>query len=333
MILQWHITNICNLRCRHCYQNRFDDETALSRKRIEHIFTEIDTFRNSRVKTGNIHLALTGGEPFLFPELRTLLNGVADRKEWMTYSILTNGTVVDKEHLEMVEAYPPVYIQVSFDGTRKYHDTLRGAGSFRAALRGLQRIKKRGVRTSVSFTANKENMKSFLWLSVILSLRNVSTIWTDRVIPFVGENGGVEGLTSADFRIYLRILRGARLLNSLLPLTRTRISTHRALQFLSGRGLKPYRCTAGWDLLAIMPDGTVYPCRRMEIVLGNVFETKLVDIYTENKLIRSLERSETPVTGCMQCRWLKQCHGGLKCLSFATFGTPFKKDPCCPTGD
>ena len=68
---------------------------------------------------------------------------------------------------------------------------------------------------------------------------------------------------------------------------RTEVAAHRALQFLTAGG-SAYHCTAGDSLLTVMPNGDVYPCRRMPIRAGNVFQTSLREIYERSHILRAL---------------------------------------------
>lgn len=100
---------------------------------------------------------------------------------------------------------------------------------------------------------------------------------------------------------------------------------NRGLQFLKGG--ECYKCSAGDKLITVMADGTVYPCRRMPIDCGNIFTNSLSKIY-ECKIFSEL-RNYKEIDGCNKCIYLEKCGGGLKCLSYAVEGTPFKKDEGC----
>ncbi|MEN3012342.1 MAG: radical SAM protein, partial [Dictyoglomus thermophilum] len=69
---QWHITDFCNLRCRHCYQENFDRSRELPFERLVHIIEDISTFLK---KEGfdRLSINLTGGEPLIYPHLNQLL--------------------------------------------------------------------------------------------------------------------------------------------------------------------------------------------------------------------------------------------------------------------
>ncbi len=78
-----------------------------------------------------------------------------------------------------------------------------------------------------------------------------------------------------------------------------------------------------------MPDGDVYPCRRMPIKVGNIKENSLEEIYHQSDLCRQLRDKERVNEGCEGCFYAELCRGGLKCLSWAINGDPFLKDPGC----
>ncbi|HRU32441.1 MAG TPA: radical SAM/SPASM domain-containing protein, partial [bacterium] len=65
---QWHITDLCNLRCRHCYQDRFDKERELPVEDCERIISDMVT---SLEVSGyeSLSINITGGEPLISPLL------------------------------------------------------------------------------------------------------------------------------------------------------------------------------------------------------------------------------------------------------------------------
>jgi radical SAM protein with 4Fe4S-binding SPASM domain len=109
---------------------------------------------------------------------------------------------------------------------------------------------------------------------------------------------------------------------------RTEIAMQRALQFLVSGG-KPYHCAAGDSLITVQPNGEIYPCRRMPISVGNLMETPLIDLYYKNDLFLALRDRSRITDGCQSCSYTRICRGGLKCLSYAVSGDPFKADPGC----
>jgi len=109
---------------------------------------------------------------------------------------------------------------------------------------------------------------------------------------------------------------------------KTEIAMHRALQFLIS-GSTPYYCKAGKTLITVGSDGSVYPCRRMPILTGNILNNSLKDIYFTSSILQGLRNKNNINKHCKKCVYQEFCQGGLKCLSYALTGSPFNKDPSC----
>jgi radical SAM protein with 4Fe4S-binding SPASM domain len=300
----------------------------LSLARIDQVLEQLADFRSQYPRQAPLHLTITGGEPFLFPHLDALLEKVSQYPQIKNHSLLSNGHCINATTLGILRKYPPAYVQVSLDGTRKNHEAIRGPGSFAQAVQGIKKLVGAKIRTTISFTATRRNYKDFLRLSFLCNRLNVHHLWTDRVIPAPGDKEGLS-LGPAEVRKYLWLLRLAVCLNILDPFTRNRISVARGLQFLALPFRKPYRCSAGRKLLAIMPDGDVYPCRRMEHKVGNLFETDVSTIYANNDFLVRLRDNEAIIRGCENCKHERTCRGGLKCLAWAKNNDPFTRDPGC----
>jgi len=70
--IQWHVTNFCNLRCIHCYQDDFTPGEDLLLSDLKKIFENITSFLRGRELS--LVLDITGGEPFLYREWEKLLD-------------------------------------------------------------------------------------------------------------------------------------------------------------------------------------------------------------------------------------------------------------------
>ncbi|CAN5892160.1 hypothetical protein BH20ACT7_BH20ACT7_05770 [soil metagenome] len=101
-------------------------------------------------------VSLSGGEPFLYRGLGSLLDGVAA----LGYSVnvVTNATVLTARRLSEV-AHHLAFVAVSLDGVRDRHDRIRGReGAFDEALRGLQLIREAGVPFGLTCCVTADNL-------------------------------------------------------------------------------------------------------------------------------------------------------------------------------
>lgn len=339
LLLQWHLTNRCNLRCAHCYQDDYRDNASRSgglagwlpileqfRAFLAGASASASASSSPRIKG---HLTLTGGEPFAHPEFPALLERVAALRDEFSFAVLCNGTLIDAAMARRLAAWAPRFVQVSIEGSPATHDALRGAGNHAAVVDGVRQLVAAGVRTLLAFTAHRDNFREFPEVARLGRQLKVARVWADRLIP-QGQGETLRGLSVDETREFIELLRQTKLKFESTGFgrfgQRTEIALHRALQFLAGG--PAYRCTAGDTLLTVMPDGTLYPCRRMPIAAGNVHRTPLAELY-DGTLLRQLRDPALVASGCEACAYERLCRGGLRCLSYATEKSFTVADPGC----
>lgn len=138
----------CNLRCSFC--DLWDGHEHMPLDRLLPVLDDA-------VKIGVRTLVITGGEPFLHPDLFRAV--AAARAAGLDVNITTNGTRINPRWDELV-ASGVSSLSFSLDGLEQTHDRLRGqAGAWKKTVAGLERVAARGdIATSVYFTANRENV-------------------------------------------------------------------------------------------------------------------------------------------------------------------------------
>lgn len=324
MLLQWHVTERCNLDCAHCYQER---DPGLERP-FEDLLKVLDQFIVLLDRIGpqsRGHITLTGGEPFLRPDFLRLLETVAALKPRICFAVLTNGSMVDEEMAWRLAKLGPGFVQVSLDGTESTHDAVRGEGSYQRTITAARNLARARIPTYISFTAHRDNYREFAAVVRIGRKLGAARVWADRLVPIGGCR--LETLSKDETRHFIHIMRESREEARKGWFSHTHVPMHRALQFLDGGW--PYRCTAGGTLITVQPNGDVYPCRRMPSLVGNVFERPLDEIYFESPLLAALRDRKRISEGCENCPHESECRGGLRCLSAALTGNPFVADPGC----
>lgn len=318
LTLQWQITERCNQRCAHCYQEAPSAEEAPS-TRWAGIVAQFKELLDSIEPGARGQVTVSGGEPLLHSDAFDLLEALAAEKPRLSFALLTNGSLIGGAAARWLRRLGPRYVQVSVEGSEETHDRVRGAGSYQLAVQAIERLVREGVNTLVSFTAHRANYREFPAVAELGGRLGVARVWADRLIP-LGRGAALEPLSREETREFFGLMHAAR--------RRTpQVSMHRALQFLECGGA-PYRCSAGASLIALQPNGDVYPCRRLPLRAGNVFEDSLAAVYRESPLLRGLREASAP-SECAQCRHAEGCRGGLRCLAHAVTGDATRADPGC----
>lgn len=332
LVLQFHITGNCNLRCKHCYRTEGNVEPLSYADVIAVIeqFKELVKAYNRQNKSRRRgHINLTGGEPFVRKDIKKILRYLGENNDRLSYGILSNGSFLDDGMISVLKETGVSFVQLSLDGNREMHDILRAPGDYDRVLKTAEYLEKKGIPVHISFTANKENMKYLPKVAAECRKRKITKLWSDRLVP-IGSGQKIMDLaiTGEELPKYLKLLKraqGSWLIQKLFP--ETLVALNRALQFQVSKG-SVYSCSAGKSLLVVDEFGNVMPCRRMPILCGTVFDSTLKEIYYNQETFRNLRNLCEPEE-CSSCEYAKLCKGGAKCQSYAIYGDFSKADPAC----
>ena len=211
----------------------------------------------------------------------------------ITFSILTNGTLITPEIAKKIKSYDPYYVQVSLEGGKRINDYIRGVGTYKRIAEGIINLRRENIFTSISFTATKLNYKEFSKVVKYARKYDVNNVWSDRYIPLGGSIDKDLMLDYKQTREYLEIMNRERDKLRKIENNNTTISMYRALQFQMTNDFA-YGCTAGDTLLTVMENGDLVPCRRMPIVVGNLFENRMYNIYINSDVLKKLREKKIP---------------------------------------
>ena len=322
-VLQWHLSENCNLKCLHCYQENHKP-IQLEFDKLVIIYKQFKELLNKKKMKG--HINITGGEPLCNPYLFKLLDLIKEDSDLITFSILTNGTLINEKIAKKIKSYNPLYVQVSLEGGKKTNDYIRGKGTYKKIAEGVVNLRKENIFTSISFTATSLNYKEFPKVVRYARKYGVNNVWSDRFIP-LGDSDKSLALNYEQTREYLEIMNKERNKLKKVKNSNTTISMYRALQFQMTNDFA-YGCTAGDTLLTVMENGDLVPCRRMPITIGNLFDRSMYDLYINSDVLKALREKKIP-DECIDCEHSEVCHGGLKCLTYAMYKDLNHKDYGC----
>jgi len=142
------ITNRCNLNCAYCYAEANSGKKELSMEEWIRVLGSLHL-------TGLRSVTFSGGEPFCRKDFVDLL-GEVHRK--FIVSINTNGVLVDERVACVLGTLGLKAVQVSLDSMNaEMHDALRGRGTWKRAIRGIELLKQHDVPVRVSCTVTSTN--------------------------------------------------------------------------------------------------------------------------------------------------------------------------------
>ncbi|HKZ16403.1 MAG TPA: adenosyl-hopene transferase HpnH [Geobacteraceae bacterium] len=147
LVLMLEPTHLCNLACSGCGRIREYADTIQQMIPLEECLRSVDECPAPVV-------TITGGEPFLYPQIHELIEGVLQRGKHVY--LCTNGLLLEKA-LDRMRPHPNFTLNVHMDGQEETHDRiLERKGAFSAAIEGIKKAKKLGFRLCTNTTIFKE---------------------------------------------------------------------------------------------------------------------------------------------------------------------------------
>ena len=334
--VQWHLTERCNLRCTHCYQEEsVTNEMDLDQIKggIADVREMLESWSDSYGIEFEPSFNITGGEPFLRSDLFPILEDAVVRG--FEVYLLTNGTLVDRQKARSLRHIGVKGVQVSLEGPEDVHEAIRGKESFNRALKGIRYLTDEGIPVTLNVTLSAANVDYFTDLINLASGLRVPKLGFSRLVPS-GRGMGLLGSMLTGDRLrdaYEEIFSNAR--EGLEIVTGDPVATQMRLPVPpDGEGLVPNGgCAAGVSGLTILPDGTITPCRRLNIPIGNVLTDSLREIWATSRVLEKLRTKSTYKGKCGSCPRWSSCRG-CRAIAYAYSlsrgkGDMLAEDPQC----
>jgi MoaA/NifB/PqqE/SkfB family radical SAM enzyme len=146
--LSIEVTTQCNSDCSHCFVRAGNPErSSLPIDLVKKIIIE-------GYSTAYRHLHITGGEPLLWEGLFEVLDYAFD-VGYQTVFMNTNGTLLTEGVSSRLAAYDGLSISVSLEGPKALHARLRGQGSYRRTVLGIEKVLDAGIDLIIFTIARK----------------------------------------------------------------------------------------------------------------------------------------------------------------------------------
>jgi len=321
---QWHITERCNLRCKHCYHDKYDSEGELS---SEELLSVLDILDSTAAKWGKFAtLSITGGEPLLrLNEIKQISDKIVSKKHIYYFDLLTNGTLLDENALSFLSKSKKLRrVQLSLEGPNSTkNDDIRGHGNFENILSAIASLREYQIPICIMVTLTHDNWEDIPGIVELAVDRGVNYLSFERFIPEGKGKQVKEKILSRDE------LKSANQLIARLSQEEKRVKmlTYRPLFALCGDAFGAM-CSIGTNALTIMHDGTVYPCRRLPIPLGNILSDGLYKIWYDSDLLWEIRNSRNLKGKCNNCELLPVCRG-CRAAAYYLNGDYLAEDPQC----
>ncbi|MFB6089066.1 MAG: SPASM domain-containing protein, partial [Candidatus Aenigmatarchaeota archaeon] len=271
----------------------------------------------------------TGGDPFK----REHFIELAKYAYFKGIEVGILGNPIEVSKIRQIEKYVYDY-QISLDGTREVHDTIRGSDdAFDRAINTLNEFRNFNSKLRVMSTVSKRNISSVLELFEEISNLEFERFDFARFIPIENvENNREDILNKNEYRKFLYDIFNKNMTSQIEvgtkePLWSIILENVGLIKTNDNKDKIYGGCSVGLNLLTVLPDGTCYPCRRLPIEIGQLPEESIRDVFIESEKLNELREFES-IEKCGQCDLLPYCRG-CRAMAYTVNGSYFNEDPNC----
>ena len=274
-------------------------------------------------KTGVREIDILGGEPMLVPWMMDFVKYAAG--SGISLNISTNGSRPDVLN-EIAEARTgSLNVGFSILGFCETHNALTGVDTFSRAIAGLRLMIAAGKKPVAKTVLLRENIQEICELAAYLAgcgLEKYYLLHED----IIGRQDLSASFSFPEFWNFYSKVRAD--MEGLLD-----------IGFVAASGFYKYgphsrnRCDAGVTKLAIMPDGSAFPCNLFsgfgEFFLGNIFTDGIEKIWSNPVLENFRKHDGNKRCGRNNCSHYLTCRGGCPAHCYYFYGSLDMPDPRC----
>jgi radical SAM/SPASM domain protein of ACGX system len=331
--IQWHITDTCDQRCKHCYifsQNNGKPIIEMTWEQITAVLANAE--RMCEQVDRMPYFYITGGDPVLHKDFWRLLELLKDKG--ISFSLMGNPFHLSSEVCGQLWKYGCERYQMSLDGLAETHDMIRKNGSFEATLEKIPLINNAGIKSVIMTTISETNIHEIPALIDVVVENRVDIFAFARYCPTNFEKSA--HITPGEYRDLLDTC-WHKFETYKDSDTTFNLKDHLWTLYLYEKGLFTIPdmldpniiydgCNCGIGHITILPNGDVHACRRMESVIGNIFTDSLADVFLGEKMdaYRSFEKFEK----CSKCELLRFCRG-CPAVAYGHTHNFYSPDPQC----
>lgn len=332
---QWHITDECDQRCKHCYIFSGDPFRTLDSMNWEKMQ---DTFYNCldfcKVYDRLPYFYLTGGDPILHPDFWRLLELFHEHN--VPFTIMGNPFHLNDNVCRELKALGCQKYQLSLDGLKETHDWFRKPGSFDNTIEKVGCINRAGIKSVIMTTVSKTNMTEVPGIIDAAVKAQANIFAFSRYVPSGGELD--TSMTPQEYRNLLSMCdkkfkeykaEGCKTYfnkkDHLWTLYEYETGEFKIPSYACN-GMIYGGCNCANCHVTILPNGDIFACRRVaDSKVGNIFEDRLADVWVTGA---EQYRDYTRFSKCSRCKLLQFCRG-CPAVAKGTNGDFYGDDPQC----
>ena len=325
-VVTMEITNRCNLRCLHCYNDSGPHRNHLSTTEIECIVDKLD-----RMNVGRI--SLSGGEPLLHPHFLDIATTIRDRG--IPWSIFSNAVLIDEKMAKTLVDHGIKKVTTSLDGsTAESHDFLRGVhGSFQKTVNAVKILRAYDVPLEVHCALHRNNLREMPAILRLLHLLGVDkyAVAPVRHLRPHKENDNNKNKAGNENKYNEFTITMDDFINTLPEVVKAEYEIFGKSTFVPDPDPDCKNCGGGTSRFMIYSDGKMVPCPQSDpefFTFGNALTDNIAEAWNNAEILKRMRSFDFKSTKeCSICEYQLYCNGGCPVAKYELYRNGFVLDP------
>jgi radical SAM protein len=331
------MTQACALTCRHCRAEAMPGPHAMepTHEQSVEFLHQIPEFGSPLPQ-----LILTGGDPLERKDLFPLIDEA--RRLGIGVSITPAATpAFTRDVLVRLKEHGVEGLGLSLDGsTPQRHDSIRGVpGTFDRTMAAIQWAKELEMPLQVNTLVAEETASDIPAIFELLKPYAVSR-WSLFFLISVGRGKVLQALSPEEGEKLMAWAFDTSL-SAPFTIATTEAPSYRrvALERMRAKGLSPeetkrsgvfrsFEIRDGHGIMFVSNTGDVCPAGFLPLVVGNVKQSRVTDLYRNAPVFRALHDPTQFEGRCGICEYNALC-GGSRSRAYGATGDPLATDPFC----
>lgn len=297
----FELTPLCNLDCKMCYVHLNADQFRGCSLLPTNTWKEL---MQQAIDAGMCKAGLSGGECLTYPGFEELYLFL--KRNGVEVSIMTNGVLLNDEHIALFRKYHPYQIQISLYGSSDDgYERVTGHRVFAKVLRNIELIKDANLPLKIAITPSKymlEDAEATIELAKSFGVAYMVNAGLYAPRENTGRSKNSDDITLDD---YIRLFKCAYpcdcreerkcVLEKDLPGADNRDAEYTE----TGLG-----CAGGKSLFSISWDGMMHPCGQLSSICADPLHNGFLTAWND---IRSQISTYPKFTKCESCGYKPVC--------------------------
>jgi radical SAM protein with 4Fe4S-binding SPASM domain len=281
---------------------------------------------------------LSGGEPLVRKDVFEIIEHA--KNLGMNVSLITNGYFVNGEILEKLIKYE-VMTAVSLDGIEEHNDMTRGKGSYKTAIKAMEKLSDGNIFDCIVTTLNRRNVDDVDHIAELGYKYHATRVVYHNYIPVGRAAEHLElAPTPQQYEVVLNRIYDLMMeykdkmsINVYCPFF-ARIAKQRGIPDFDNWFNNDFlgQCFIGGRYMGLLENGDIRPCGFNEgYRMGNIKNKTMSEIWDEmqdTEFTKKLRDRSNLKGKCGVCEYREIC-GGCRTRAEIYTGDLFASDPAC----